>query len=120
MPGPAGNIVDWYRRATIFALPSRFEGFPNVLLEAMASGCACVASDCHTGPAELIKTGVDGVLLPALSCPNLWATCLDDLLASPWKRKQLGIAAMGVRTRFDEASLRRRFLNGLSELNQKK
>lgn len=117
MPGPAGNIADWYRRATVFALPSRFEGFPNVLLEAMASGCACVASDCHTGPAELINTGVDGVLLPALACPDRWATCLDELLASPWKREQLGIAALGVRTRFDEASLRRRFLKSLSELN---
>lgn len=117
MPGPAGNIADWYKRSTVFVLPSRFEGFPNVLLEAMASGCACVAADCPTGPAELINSGINGVLLPTTACPDLWAARLDDLLANPSKREQLGNAAMGVRQRFDAATLRGRFLECLSELN---
>ena len=58
-PGRVGNVQDWYERADLFLLPSRYEGFPNVLLEAMASGCCCVSSDCPQGPAELIRDGVD-------------------------------------------------------------
>lgn len=63
LPGRAGNIGDWFSRADIFVLSSRFEGFPNVLLEAMASGCASVAFDCDTGPSDLIKQNENGVLV---------------------------------------------------------
>lgn len=116
MPGRAGNIADWYERATVFALPSRYEGFPNVLLEAMAAGCACVAADCPTGPSELILSGVDGLLLPATAGPELWASSLDALLASPAERRRLGAAALAVRQRFDAAALGQRFLQSFADL----
>jgi glycosyltransferase involved in cell wall biosynthesis len=117
MPGAVGNIADWYARATLFVLPSRYEGFPNVLLEAMAAGCACVASDCLTGPAELIRSGIDGVLLPAEADPETWAATLERLLTSRAERQRLGAAATAVRKRFDAAALRHSFLETLAELS---
>ncbi|WP_216901854.1 glycosyltransferase [Synechococcus sp. CCY 9618] len=116
MPGPVGNIADWYGRATVFALPSRYEGFPNVLLEAMAAGCACVASDCPTGPAELIRPGVDGVLLGVDADAQDWADAMVRLLRDPDERRRLGSRAREVRRRFDASALRLRFLGRMEEL----
>jgi glycosyltransferase involved in cell wall biosynthesis len=67
LPGRAGNVGDWYAVADAFALTSRFEGYPNALLEALASGVPAVACDVLTGPGELIEDGVNGLLVPAHS-----------------------------------------------------
>ena len=63
LPGKVGNVADWYEASALFALSSRFEGYPNVLLEAMASGLPCLAVDCPTGPSDLIDPGLNGWLV---------------------------------------------------------
>lgn len=62
--GAKNDVENYYRAASVFVLPSRNEGYPNALVEAMSNGCACVAMDCEFGPAEIIEHGVNGVLVP--------------------------------------------------------
>lgn len=63
MPGFVRDPAPWLEEADLFLLSSRWEGSPNALLEAMAAGCPCVATDCPTGPAELIRHGDNGWLV---------------------------------------------------------
>ncbi|MFL4557768.1 glycosyltransferase family 4 protein [Yersinia kristensenii] len=58
------HVNDLYSQSSIYAMTSRFEGFPMVLLEAKASGLPIVAYDCDTGPSELIMDNEDGYLVP--------------------------------------------------------
>jgi glycosyltransferase involved in cell wall biosynthesis len=100
LPGRVGNITDWYRRATIFVMPSKFEGFPNVLLEAMAYGLPVISSNCDTGPADIITDKVDGVLVDPESGIDGLANELADLLGDETKQKNISRAALSVRERF--------------------
>jgi glycosyltransferase involved in cell wall biosynthesis len=58
------NPYTFLSRSTIFVLSSLFEGFPNVLLEALSLGIPCVATRCPTGPEEILHDGVNGLLVP--------------------------------------------------------
>lgn len=58
------DISTYYNEAKIFVFTSRTEGFPNALLEAMHFGIPCISTDCQFGPADLIKDGVNGYLIP--------------------------------------------------------
>jgi glycosyltransferase involved in cell wall biosynthesis len=53
------------RRAALFVLPSRWEGFGNVVIEALASGAPVVVSDCAYGPKEIVSDGQTGLVIPA-------------------------------------------------------
>ena len=116
LPGVSGNMACWYARATVFVLPSRYEGFPNVLLEAMAAGCACIASDCLTGPSDLIRHGENGLLLPPQATTDAWVDAIETLLIDPDYRRRLGARAATVRERYAPERLRRDFLEALRPL----
>lgn len=57
------NLNSIMKRASVFVLPSRVEGLPMGLIEAMNQHCCCIAFDVPTGPAEIIKNGVSGELV---------------------------------------------------------
>jgi glycosyltransferase involved in cell wall biosynthesis len=101
MPGRAGNIGAWYQRADIFVLSSRFEGFPNVLLEAMASGVSCVSFDCDTGPRDLIKHEENGLLVTPSDTEELQIS-IQRLMKDPDLRRNLSENAVKIRQTFSE------------------
>ena len=100
LPGHAGNVGHWYGRADIFVMTSRFEGFPNALVEAMAYGCATVSYDCDTGPRDIIREGVDGVLVRPVGNVESLRETLGDLMGNACKRAHLGERATEVIDRF--------------------
>jgi glycosyltransferase involved in cell wall biosynthesis len=65
MPGFVANPWGWMARAQLFVLSSRWEGSPNVLTEALALGVPCVATDCPSGPREILDGGRVAPLVPA-------------------------------------------------------
>lgn len=91
------DIPEVLASSDIFVLPSHSEGLSNALMEAMASGCACVASDVG-GNSYLIQNGVSGFLFPAGDREALRAH-LKRLLGDPQKRTAMGEAA---KKRIDE------------------
>lgn len=100
LPGRIGNLADWYLRADVFALTSRFEGFPNVLLEAMSHGLPAVSFDCLTGPSSIIRDQVDGILVSPDAGIRGFTTALESLLADASKRSVMSRAALEVTDRF--------------------
>lgn len=62
--GYVANPLPWMRRARLFVLSSLWEGLPGVLIEALAAGCPVVATDCPSGPAEILEGGRYGRLVP--------------------------------------------------------
>lgn len=99
MPGRAGNVGSWYERADLYVLSSRVEGFPNTLGEAMAHGCAAVSFDCDTGPRDLIRQELDGLLVPPGDVGAL-AQALGRLMQDDMLRGQMAGRALEVRSRY--------------------
>ncbi len=76
--GRKPDVIDIISDMQIYVLASRYEGMPNSLLEGMASGCACISTDCDFGPRELIIDGKNGLLVPVEDTTAL-AIALDTL-----------------------------------------
>lgn len=91
LPGFMANPFPYVAKADIFVLSSLTEGFGNVIVEAMALGVPVVASDCPTGPAEIIEHGVNGYLVP-LKDHQTMASQLLALLSDESLRSRIAVA----------------------------
>jgi glycosyltransferase involved in cell wall biosynthesis len=80
LPGRTNAPLAWMRHAAVFVLASDYEGFGNVLVEAMACGTPVVSTDCPVGPREILKNGRLGRLVPVRDAPAL-ATAMSQALA---------------------------------------
>ena len=99
LPGLVEDPVPILQTADLFIMASRYEGFPNALLEAMACGLAVIATDCPSGPREIVRDGVDGVLVPPNDVDAL-GSAMDRLMAHEPERQRLGANAMKITERF--------------------
>ncbi len=116
LPGNVGNVGDWYKASALFVLSSRFEGYPNVLLEAMASALPCLAVDCPTGPSDLIDPGLNGWLVSEQVASTDMEQPLRQALEDKASRVAFASKAQAVRQRNAPESLRPVFLDLMGSL----
>jgi GalNAc-alpha-(1->4)-GalNAc-alpha-(1->3)-diNAcBac-PP-undecaprenol alpha-1,4-N-acetyl-D-galactosaminyltransferase len=99
--GEVQQVEPWMARAGLLVHPSRREGFPNVVLEAMGMGLAVVCTDCRAGPSELIEDGINGRLVPVDDVDAL-ARAMSELMMAPRLREGMGCEARKVKKQFGQ------------------
>jgi glycosyltransferase involved in cell wall biosynthesis len=110
MPGFCANPFALMARAGAFVLSSRWEGFPNALVEAMACGAPVIATDCPSGPREILQGGGIAPLVPVEDADALARALIAALAVRP------DTTASRARAQgFSVASAARQYLDALEQ-----
>lgn len=102
--GYTTNIVDEYRKSSIFCLSSRYEGWGLVLVEAMSQRCACIACDYKGRQSEIISDGVDGLICPPDDVDAL-SQKIDELITDEQLRESLQQHSTNNLSQYDPATV---------------
>lgn len=102
--GPVSDVKAEYLNSSIFVLPSRYEGFGLVLIEAMACGVPVVSFDCENGPRSIITDGEDGFLIPTFDI-DAFADKLILLMQGENLRRLMGEKAQKSAAKYDMDSI---------------
>ena len=120
LPGVSEDVARDIRAARLFVLSSDYEGMPNALLEAMALGLPCIATDCPCGgPAEVIENGVSGLLVP-VGDENALTAAMQTLLENEEMRAALGQKARQTAERFRPEAVFRQWEDYVQEVIARK
>ncbi|MEV0275627.1 glycosyltransferase [Streptomyces sp. NPDC050610] len=114
--GPHAPIEAEFAKASIAAFASETESFGMTIIEAMRCGLPVVSTDCPLGPAEIIRDGVDGLLVPTGDGQAL-AAALLDLIGDAPRRRAMAAAALDGSRRFDPAPIARGYERLFAELD---
>ncbi len=102
-----GKVIELdrvYAESGIFVIPSRSEGFPNALCEALAAGLPSIAFDFVAGPRDIITHGYDGLIVRDNDVEAL-ANAIDRLILNEEERYFMATNALAIRDRLDSAKI---------------
>ncbi|MGL5943945.1 MAG: glycosyltransferase family 4 protein [Waterburya sp.] len=102
--GALKNPFAVFKKAKLFVMASRHEGFPMSHGEALACGLPVIATDCPSGPSEMIRHDVDGLLVPNQDVTAL-ARAMESIMSDEQKRQQLAAKAPEVTERLSLNSI---------------
>ncbi len=102
LKGFSMNLLNEFAKRDLFLMTSDYEGMPNSLMEAMAMGLPCIATDCPTGPADLIEHKKNGFLVPMRDEEALAEQICEVLAMDSKKRGRVGMLAKeSIKSRYD-------------------
>ena len=113
-PGKVGNMSQWYDRANIFVLSSVVEGFPNVLLEAMSHGLPSISFDCNTGPRDMIKDGLNGILVNPEKRDLGLENAMKELITNQALRKKFSQNSILLRDEYSKRNIMKKWDKAIS------
>jgi len=119
-PGRDPNVVEKIKNSACFVLSSDYEGLPNALIEAMAVGVPCIATDCPSGgPASLITDGLNGFLVPVGDSPAL-SNKMGQVVDNHKISKALTEECIKIREIFDSSLVSKMWFDYLCTVIEKK
>jgi glycosyltransferase involved in cell wall biosynthesis len=107
--GISHMIEQEFARSHIFALPSEFEGFPRVVLEAATAGLPIIACDSIKTVAEMVRTHGCGLCVPAAGVESGLAGAIRELMDNPAKWQELATRARAMSAQYEKGQLMRRW-----------
>jgi glycosyltransferase involved in cell wall biosynthesis len=118
-PGWRKDVLAIMAKSEVFILPSRYEGWPNVLVEAMACGRPVIATDCLTGPKEILDNGKYGILVPPED-PEALARSLELVLENTELHEKYEKLASERATVFEVSEISKKYIETIKQVTKQK
>lgn len=119
LPGQVDNIKEKIYKASLFVLPSNYEGMPNALMEAMALGIPCISTDCPCGgPNFLIKNNENGILVKTNEVKELKREIIK-VLQDEELRKKIGNKSIEIKTLLNPEKINQKWYEYVEKIANK-
>ncbi len=115
--GITKDVEKYYKKANIFVLSSRREGFPGALCESIGYGCASIAFNCTTGPSEIIEHNINGILVEPENIDEL-SSAIQKLMENPKRRLILSSHSKDIISRLDIKIISSKWIELFKKVNK--